>query len=144
MKMLTLLILVVAMATTGNALKCYENCGKNKTGDISNDVPCDTSKETECRTGQVCSTQKYSYESATDGVKTEITTELCDTKTNYTEAYCHTIKTAASTDGVVGNFECEIEFCETELCNDGVSGAGFTFPVSLLVLAAAVLVLGIY
>ena len=136
MRTLTLFLLLVAMVTTEDKLKCYENCGKNKTGDISNDVPCDTSKQTECRTGQVCSTQKYSYKANVDGVissdKTEITKKLCDTKTNHTEAYCHTIKTGVSAGGVVADFECEIEFCDKDLCN-----AGFTTRVSLLVLAAA-------
>ena len=136
----TTLLAMFVLVAIGDALRCYQGCGKSSAGGKEVKTPCDTSKEVDCPGGQVCSTQTYSYEIDLLMVKTkyEVTAEACAVKSENTDALCDDLE-AKITDGTPFKFSCEINFCETALCN-----SGFTAHVSFLVLSAGVLVFGLF
>ena len=136
----TALLAMFVLVAIGDALRCYQGCGKSSVAGVEVKTPCDTGKEIDCPSGQVCSTQTYSYGIGSLGfeVKYEITSELCAEKSENTDALCDDLE-AKITDGTPLKFSCEINFCETALCN-----SGFTAHVSFLVLSAGVLVFGLF
>ena len=123
----------------GQALRCYSGCGKTNIAGAETNIPCNTSTEVDCPSGQVCSTHTYSYELDQSGNKTknEIIVGACAAKSVDVDAICDDLKGI-----VVGSpleFTCDVKFCESDLCN-----SGFTAHVSFLVLSAGVLVFGLF
>ena len=55
------------------------------------------------------------------------------------DTMCEETKQTNGQDGSISDFTCDVKFCETALCN-----SGFTAHVSFLVLAAGVLVFGLF
>ena len=139
-KTITFLIMFagVVQVAVGDALKCYEGCGKTNIAGLKANTPCDTSKEVDCPSGQVCSTQTYSYEIdlLISKTKYEVTTEACAVKSENADDICDQLEGAV--EGSPLGFTCDVKFCETALCN-----YGFTAHVSFLVLSAGVLVFGL-
>ena len=144
MKMSAAVIILLALIATGDSLKCYEGCFSYEAGGVSSDAvtACDSSKEVDCETDEVCSTLKISFDVLVVG-SAVMKTHSCGTKGADADAAC----TAAESDtltrvllsGATGDLDCEITTCETELCN-----SGFTARVSVLVLAAAVVFYGLF
>ena len=134
----TLLAMFFALAAVGDALRCYNGCGKQKIAGKETNTPCDTSKEFDCPSGQVCSTRTHSYEIdlVISKTKYEYTINACAVKSENENAMCDTLKGAV--EGSLLDFTCDVKFCESDLCN-----SGFTAHVSFLVLSAGVLVFGL-
>ena len=137
----TLLIIFVAVVAVGHSLKCYQDCGKSTEDDKVTNLPCNSTKEKDCAAGQICVSSKISFEKG--AVKTEAEASFCTDKMTE-DAYCK------NTEGTFGDgvskFKCEAKFCETALCNNikQTSSDGFCADISLLVLAAGALVLGLF
>ena len=137
----TLLVMFVAVVAVGHSLKCYQNCGKQtEDGKVTN-LPCDSTKEKDCAAGQICVSSQISYEKG--AVKTEGESAKCTDKMTG-DAFCKNTERDLG-DGV-SKYKCEAKFCETALCNNmkQTSSDGFSAQISLLVLAAGALVLGLF
>ena len=134
----TLLVMFVAVVAVGHSLKCYENCGKQTVdGEVTN-RPCNSTMEEDCAAGQICVSAKISFEEG--AVKNEAELFFCTDKMTE-DAYCKN-KEETIGDGIsMSKFKCEAKFCETALCNSGFCAHS---QISLLVLAAGALVLGLF
>ena len=136
-----LLAMFVAVVAVGHSLKCYQDCGKSTVdGKVTNQA-CDSTKEKDCSDGQICLSRKFSVEAG--GVKTEGEAAYCSDKMTE-DAYCN--KWKESLTDAASKITCEAKFCETALCNNitQTSSHGFSAHISLLVLAAGALVLGLF
>ena len=143
MKMSAAVIILLALIATGDSLKCYEGCFSYEAGGKSSDLvtACDSSKEVDCQTDEVCSTLKISFEVSALGqtASAVMKTRMCGTADADADAACEAAKTGGDTSSffasLSGNLDCEISTCETDLCN-----SGFTARVSVLVLVVAAVV----
>ena len=124
----------------GQALRCYSGCGKTNIAGAETNIPCNTSTEIDCPSGEVCSTQSYSYEYDLSGNKTKrrVIVEDCAAKSVDTDAMCDDFEVLI--EGILIKPTCDFKFCESDLCN-----SGFTAHVSFLslVLSAGVLMFGL-
>ena len=91
----------------------------------------------DCTSGHVCAKSEVSYEVLGRG-KGSGWFSFCWAKTDQA-GICTAVKAQLATQGTISNWNCGVEFCETALCN-----SGFTAHVSFLVLAAGVLVFGLF
>ena len=133
MKTSTLLAVLFAIVAVTDALKCYQGCGKAKAAGVDTSIPCESKYEVNCTDGQVCATVKTSYELV---VEMEDETADCGEKGKADEV-CDALKAVA--EGITGDFECDVDFCDTDLCNSGSSAF-----MSFLIMVTGALIFGLF
>ncbi|KAL5250878.1 hypothetical protein ACHWQZ_G016578 [Mnemiopsis leidyi] len=132
-----LLVTFVTLVTIGNCLRCYSGCGKSSVAGETIETPCDSDKKMDCAGGEVCASEKYGFKIL--GVSSEIEMKACTPKSSTVNVVCDALKEVVSKTGIVSDWECSVNFCETDLCN-----SGHTTRISLFVLVAGALFYGLF
>ena len=127
--------MLAGVVAVGDALRCYAACGTTTLAG-TDDLACDSSKEVDCSSGEVCATVTYSFKRG--GSKVDVSGSLCGAKGSG-DTVCDSTRENENGQGSISEFTCDMKFCETALCN-----SGFTAHVSFLVLSAGVLVFGLF
>ena len=122
----------------GYSLRCYSECGKGEGNDQKNHIKCDSSTERYCSFGEACGHANYTF--YVSGEKYKATGNACADDSVSVSTYCEAIKVHLNSlfYSPVTNFDCDFDFCYTDLCN-----SGFTARISVL-MSAAVLVLRLF